>query len=181
MHSIARFAAAPLFLALLAQAPVHADQLYRWVDADGRVHYTDKPPPPTARNAERKRLGDKPPEQGLPYAVQEAKRKFPVTVYVAEDCGDACKQAVAYLSKRGVPHAQKDARDAAAGEALAKLTGGKLEVPVMTVGSNVVRGYEEGAWRRALDAAGYPSSAVLPPSPTSNQAATKPAAGGNPN
>jgi hypothetical protein len=168
MHPIARVASAPFLLALLASADAAADRLYRWVDADGRVHYTDQLPPPTARNAERKRLGDKPPEQGLPYAVQEAKRKFPVAVYTAEDCGDPCKEAIAYLAKRGVPHARKDARDPAAGEALMKLTGGKLEVPVATVGSTVLRGYEEGAWGRALDAAGYPRSAVLPPAATTS-------------
>jgi hypothetical protein len=31
--------------ALLACIPASAQQVYRWVDADGRVHYTDKPPP----------------------------------------------------------------------------------------------------------------------------------------
>jgi glutaredoxin len=147
---------------MLAAGAAQAGQLYKWVDRDGRVHYTDQPPPPDARTAERKRLGDKPGAQGVPFSLQEAMRKFPVVVYTASECGDACKQASAYLAKRGVPHDERDARDPAAAEKLTALTGGKLEVPVMTVGSNVVRGYEEGAWGRALDAAGYPSSAVLP-------------------
>ena len=51
------------------------------------------------------------------------------------------------------------------------LTGGALEVPVATVGSSVLRGYEEGAWKTTLDAAGYPSTAVGPP----RAAAAKPA------
>ena len=68
----------------------------------------------------------------------------------------------------------KDARDPAAAQALSALTGGKLEVPVMTVGSNTVRGYEQGAWARALDAAGYPSSALLPAGTNVKQAAAKP-------
>ena len=130
-----------LAAALLATGGmVHAGQLYKWVDADGKVHYTDQPPPPDARKAERKKLGDKPGTQGLPYALQEATRRFPVTLYTASDCGDACKQASAYLSKRGVPHKSLDARDPAAADALSALTGGKLEVPVMTVGNTTVRG-----------------------------------------
>ena len=151
-----------------------AAQLYRWVDKDGRVHYTDQPPPREARSAERKRLGDRPGTQNLPYALQEATRKFPVTVYTASACGDACKQGAAYLAKRGIPHTEKDASDPAAADALMKLTGGKLEVPVMMVGSNVLRGYEEGAGGRALDAAGYPSSAVLPRGTNPKQVAAKP-------
>jgi glutaredoxin len=159
---------------LLAATFGHAAQLYRWVDKDGRVHYTDQPPPREARSAERKRLGDRPGTQNLPYALQEAARNIPVTVYTASDCGDACKQGAAYLAKRGIPHTEKDARDPATADALMKLTGGKLEVPVMTVGSNVLRGYEAGAWGRALDAAGYPSSAVLPRGTNPKQVAAKP-------
>jgi hypothetical protein len=33
-----------LALLLLAAAAAHAQQLYRWVDKDGKVHYGDKPP-----------------------------------------------------------------------------------------------------------------------------------------
>jgi hypothetical protein len=165
---------ASLAALLLTVSLAQAAQLYRWVDADGRVHYTDQPPPREARSAERKRLGDRPGTQGLPFALQEAVRKFPVVVYSSPECGDACKQGSAYLSKRGVPHTEKDARDPATGDALMKLTGGKLEVPVMTVGSSVLRGYEEGAWGRALDAAGYPSSAVLPAGTNPKKVAAKP-------
>jgi len=140
-----------------------AGELYRWVDENGRVHYTDQPPPAQARSAERKRLGNKPSAASLPYALQEAVRNFPVTLYTAEGCGEGCKQAVAYLTRRGVPFTEKDARNGDNANAVMALTGGKLEVPLLTVGRNALRGYEEGAWANALDAAGYPRSAVLPP------------------
>ena len=147
---------------LFAAAAAHGGQLYKWVDAAGNVHYSDQLPPKDARNAERKRLGDKPPEAGVPYALQEAQRKFPVTLYTSTDCGEACKAASAYLSKRGIPHDVKDAREPTQGAELLKLTGGKLEVPVLTVGPDALRGFEAGAWGRALDVAGYPSSSVMP-------------------
>jgi glutaredoxin len=141
---------------------LHAGELYRWVDENGRVHYTDQPPPPQARNAQRKQLGNRPGEGPVPFALQQAMKNFPVTLYVAEGCGEGCKAAVAYLNKRGVPFTQKDAQQEANATALMALTGGKLEVPVATVGSNVLRGYEESAWKTTLDAAGYPSTAVRP-------------------
>ncbi|HSB48665.1 MAG TPA: glutaredoxin domain-containing protein, partial [Burkholderiales bacterium] len=40
-------------------------------------------------------------------------------------------------------------------EAFKKLTGG-LDVPVLYVGSNRIKGYLEGEWDSALDIAGYP-------------------------
>jgi hypothetical protein len=141
-----------------------AGELYRWVDEAGRVHYSDQPPPPEVRsNAERRRLGDKPPAATLPYALQEAVRQFPVTVYTAEGCGEGCKQGVAYLTRRGVPFTEKDARVVDNANIVMSHAGGKLEVPLLTVGRSALRGYEESAWASALDSAGYPRSNTLPP------------------
>ena len=38
--------------AMLAAPSVAAD-LYKWIDADGKVHYSDQPPPPSARSQAR--------------------------------------------------------------------------------------------------------------------------------
>lgn len=156
---------------IAASGAAQADQLYRWVDQDGHVHYTDQPPPPQARSGERKRLGDRPGEVPGPYALQQAMKNFPVTLFIAKECGEGCKAAQAYLNRRGIPFTQKDARQDV--DALKALTGGALEVPVATVGSNVLRGYEEGAWKTTLDAAGYPSTAAGTAAPAA--AAAKPA------
>jgi len=147
-----------------------AAEMYRWVDEAGRVHYSDQPPPPEARTPEIRRLGDKPTASTLPYAVREAVRQFPVTVYTAEGCGQSCKQAAAYLTRRGVPFTEKDARTAENADVVMSHTGGKLEVPLMIVGRSAVRGYEESAWAAALDAAGYPRSSTLPPGVAARQA-----------
>src|SRR5690242_12248060 len=159
--------------ALLALPTAQADKLYKWTDAEGNVHYTDHPPTPAeARSQERKKFGDRPTDVTLPYALQQAIKKFPVTLYTA-DCGDACTKAAALLSKRGVPYTEKNAREAAAGEELKALNGGKLEVPLLKLGNQLVKGYEEAGWNRALDAAGYPSSPAVP------KALAAKAAGGN--
>jgi glutaredoxin len=151
-----------MILALtLAAGPVVAGKLYKWTDQDGNVHYTDQPPPPNAKASERKKFGDTPPDVPLPYSLKKAIKDFPITLY-SSDCGEACTKASALLSQRGIPFTEKNAREPAAAEELKALTGGKLEVPVMKLGSQVVRGYEEGTWNNALDAAGYPSSPVGP-------------------
>jgi glutaredoxin len=161
---------------VLAVGPVVAGNLYKWVDKDGNLHYTDQPPPPEAKTAEQKKFGDKGSDAPVSYALQQALRNFPVTLYSAADkCGDPCNKASALLSQRGVPFTYKDAQDAAAGEELKALTGGKVEVPVMKLGSQVVRGYEEGAWNAALDAAGYPKWAATPTRAATGAAKAAPA------
>lgn len=162
---------------MLAIGPAAAGKLYKWVDKDGNLHYTDQPPPPEAKSAEQKKFGDKASGAPVSYALQQAAKNFPVTLYSADKCGEACSKASALLSQRGVPFTDKDAQSEAGAEELKGLTGGRLEVPVMKLGSQVVRGYEEGAWNAALDAAGYPKWAVKPTRAAAKpaQAPTKPA------
>lgn len=151
--------------ALLAQA-----ETYKWVDADGKVHYSDQPPPPSARKSERKQLGDKPGEVALPYVLQQAVKNFPVTIFVY-DCGDGCNRARALLLRRGVPHTIKDPMVPDMREELKKATGGEEVVPVLKIGRRVLRGFEEGQWNAALDAAGYPKTALVPITPVQNKPA----------
>ncbi|TMH39474.1 MAG: DUF4124 domain-containing protein, partial [Betaproteobacteria bacterium] len=48
-------------------------QAYRWVDQNGRVHYTQTPPPPNARNVQRKSFRSGGADaSNLPYATQVA-------------------------------------------------------------------------------------------------------------
>lgn len=152
----------PFVLPLLVCATLAAgEELYRWVDEKGQVTYSDLPPPPNVSDAQQKRFNDKAGTQQLPYALQVATRNFPVTLYVS-DCGNACDQAAKLLQKRGVPYTQKNAKDPVVADELTRLTGGKILVPLLSVGTNVVKGFEEGTWHSALDVAGYPKSNMLP-------------------
>jgi len=146
-----------ILLAWSAQSAC-AGELYRYVDPDGRITYSDMPPPKTAKKIERKADADKSPDASLPYATREAAKKFPVMIY-ANDCGDPCKQARDMLEKRGVPYAQKDPSISKAdAAALTKLVGA-LEVPTLVVGKlKHIKGFEPGAWNGALDEAGYPKN-----------------------
>ncbi|HEX6827871.1 MAG TPA: glutaredoxin family protein [Burkholderiales bacterium] len=164
-------------LALLA-LPAAAGTMYRWVDADGKVHYADTPPPATAKDVKQQTAPGQAAESArLPYATQVAVKNFPVTLY-ATDCGEACTKGRDLLRKRGIPFTDKDPQQPAEQQELSKLLSGQLEVPVLKVGSSLNRGFSEEQWHNALDAAGYPrnAGALSPPPKAAPKAETKPAA-----
>jgi glutaredoxin len=152
---------ATLFAALLfavALAGAQAQQLYRWVDKDGGVHYTQQPPPRDAKEVQRRSSASSAPEAPeLPYATQLAAKNFPVTIYTAPDCAAACKDARESLEKRGVPYDEVVVGDDRSFEELKRLTG-KSQVPVLRIGTQTEVGYEPEGWKAALDIAGYPES-----------------------
>ena len=152
-----------VFFCIFCMFAVYSAQsasLYRWVDNEGKVHYSEQPPPPAAaRKVEEKTLGTAPGDDGpLPYASRLAAKNFPVTLYNSE-CGEACTKAHEHLTKRGVPFSEKNAGTAEVQAELKKLIG-SLAVPVLAVGTVTrLKGYDAGAWNAALDEAGYPKSA----------------------
>lgn len=164
-----------LLIATICVPVLAAELMYRWVDSEGGVHFSDQPPPPSVKKIEKKNLSSKSGgEQALPYSLQQAMQNFPVTLYLSE-CGIACKQAQQFLAKRGVPHTELDATQTEIQEELRKHTGGSLEVPVLLVGRSVLRGFEEGQWNAVLDTAGYPRTALVRVTPNRPQPAATPA------
>ena len=88
-----------LSLAIALPLAADAQQVYRWVDAEGRVQYSDQPPPPGAKNVQEKNVGGSSIQNNeLSLVAQDAQKKNPVTVYVSE-CGESCDAARAYLNK----------------------------------------------------------------------------------
>jgi len=150
-------------LAVLFAANASA-QLYRWVDAAGRVHYTDAPPATgAAKNVEqRKTSGNVVESSAQPYAVQQALKNFPVTLYTAANCDSPCKDARNHLTKRGVPFSEVSITEQKQLDDL-KRSSGSDEVPVMLVGKSMVKGYEPGSYSAVLDGAGYPKTAASRP------------------
>ena len=135
-----------------------AQQVFRWVDATGRVQYSDQPPPPGTKNVQEKNVGGNSIQNNdLPLTAQDAQKKNPVTVYVSE-CGEACDAAKAYLNKRGIPHTVVDpTRSAELNKKFKDETGGSV-VPVIKVGDKRLSGWSESSWASALDTAGYPKT-----------------------
>jgi glutaredoxin len=145
-------------MAALATTAAHAQQVFRWVDADGRVQYSDQPPPPGAKNVQEKNVGGNSIQNNdLSLGAQDAQKKNPVTLYVSE-CGESCDAAKAHLNKRGIPHTVVDpTRSMELNKKFKDETGGSV-VPVMKVGEKRLSGWSESSWDSALDAAGYPKT-----------------------
>ena len=138
---------------------------YRWVDQDGRVIYSDQPPPPSARQAEAKQLGapNAIATGGPDYRTRMAAQVAPVTLYSSADCAAECKLARSLLRQYAIPHSEKSIKTAEDAAAYKKATGSEnLLVPTLVVGGQVQKGYEDGAWRRLLEDAGYAVEAGNP-------------------
>lgn len=154
-----------VLLAMCVAASAGAAQLYQWKDAQGRMVYSDQPPPPSVRNAQQKSFKGSVIEGNENYAARVAREKSPVTLY-ASACGAPCDQARQLLTERGIPFSNKDPQTSPEAQAdLQKLTG-RLSVPVLVVGADKVDGFEAGQWQSALDRAGYPKSAPPGRKPT---------------
>lgn len=150
-------------LSILFSVTAHAE-MYRWVDNEGKVHYTDQAPAPKeAKKIEEKKFGGNLVQGGsLPYATQQAVKNFPVTLYTG-DCGEACTLAKAYLSKRGIPHSERFPGKNLVDAELHKKISKNVVIPLLQIGSSTqLTGFSEADWAAALDQAGYPQSNPFP-------------------
>ena len=173
------------FLVGVLLAPPEASaqtNVYRWVDKDGKVQFSDTPPAEDAKNLSQKRMGGGGDDVQLPFATQAAMRRNPVTLFTTGDCGEYCAQGRALLTKRGVPFAERNAAGAAEAELVEKLTGAR-SVPVLLIGEQVIKGFNDESWTAALDTAGYPRTRLpgqANPLQTPPSASQPPAAPGAP-
>jgi glutaredoxin len=153
-------------------------QLYRWVDAEGKVHYTDQPPA-NAKNVETHKTTANVVSSTTPFAVQQATKNFPVKIYTGTNCGSPCSDARDLLAKRGVPFTEVSVTQPAQLDELKKVSGGD-EVPIVLVGRAVLKGFEPGSLTAALDNAGYPKNAgKSTPAQKPGAGANTPTPGGN--
>jgi glutaredoxin len=153
-------------LALLTTSGAQAQQVYRIVGADGKVSFSDKPP----ATAEQGKVtstgvgaaGAASASGNLPFELRQVANKYPVTLYTSANC-EPCTSGRNMLNARGVPFSERTVSTQEDIEQLQKIAGGN-SIPLLTVGSQRIKGYSEGEWAQNLDAAGYPSKSMLPPS-----------------
>jgi glutaredoxin len=159
-------------LAVFATIAAAQQQVYRYVDKDGRVIYSDRAPPPDSKEVQAKRLSPNFIESNdVPIATQQATQRFPVTLYTFA-CGEVCQSAEALLNRRGVPYTTVNVEEQKGAELLLKLTGAQ-QAPVLQVGDKLIaKGFNEARWTAMLDEAGYPKS---PPRRVATKAAEAPA------
>jgi glutaredoxin len=165
-------------LLLLCAASVQA-QLYKWVGPDGKISYSDTPPPPTATKVETKALAAEGTNiADFPYELAQAAKSSPVTLYTTASCAP-CDDGRKLLGARGVPFAEKTVNTSEDTVQFRKLAGADARLPYLMIGRSSQRGFEADAWNTALNAAGYPQSSQLPknyrnPAPVAMAPASKP-------
>jgi len=149
-----------LACAALAGAPAAAQQVYRHVGPDGRVVFSDQPPPGAADAAAAPARRAPDSNAALPYALRQTAGRFPVVLYTGADCAP-CDSARQWLKARGIPFAERTVQsneDIAALQALS----GQSSLPFATIGAQHLRGFSAGQWGQYADAAGYPATSQLP-------------------
>ncbi|WP_028101773.1 glutaredoxin family protein [Pseudoduganella violaceinigra] len=171
---------AALLLLLLTASVAHA-QMYKWKDDKGVTHFSESPPPVSAKNSEVKNYNtsgtgsvDLPPE------LADVVRARPVVLYTSNGCGAGCNLARTLLATRGIPYREKTVNTPEDHEALKK-AGSDGQVPLLLIGRARQLGFEQASWDAALTEAGYPATKVLPagysnPSPTPAAGARAPSA-----
>ncbi len=169
-----------LMVPVLAQA-----QVYKWVGPDGKLNYSDSPPPAGAKSVQTPRLDSDSSDVALPWALQQAVKDNPVTLYTTRDC-QPCDEARQWLARRGVPLSERTVNSREDLDQFKTLAGAN-QLPALRVGNTVKRGFDIDGWQQALNAAAYPEPSRLPanwrnpaPSPLAPAKPAAPRAAGAP-
>ena len=152
-----------LLLALTSQLAVA--QPYKWIDAQGRTHYGDRPPadakarPVTAAintysgtpvlSAAGKPVSTAVQRESL--APQN--QKLALVIYTTPTCS-YCVQAKAHMGRRGIPYTERDVTLSESYEREFRQKGGR-GVPLIVAGSRTLNGYSEESLEALLKGAGY--------------------------
>ncbi len=148
------------FIILLTASAAASAQMYKWVAPDGKVTYSDVPPPASAKSVEEKSVSaDSRSTAGLPFVLAEAVKNHPVTLYTGEKC-PPCDAGRSLLKTRGIPFSEKTVSSNADIERLRQA--GSDTLPFLTIGRSKQKGFEQDTWNAALTVAGYPESNKLP-------------------
>lgn len=146
-------------------AACSAQAQYKWIGPEGQTGYGDQAP----RDATHvERLGDV--SRGttddsdalaqLPYEIRRAAKDFPVVLYAMASCA-ICDEGRAFLKAHAIPFTERSIATREDIEAFRQLGGGE-QLPAISVGRRIVRGFESSQWAEALTDAGYPQGIPLP-------------------
>ncbi|MDO8652404.1 MAG: glutaredoxin family protein [Undibacterium sp.] len=135
-------------------------ELYKWVGADGKVTYSDIPPPANAKRIETKSISSDAPGINLPPELATAVAQNPVTLYVAPSC-IPCNDGRVLLKQLGIPFSEKTV---ITNEDINKLKqiSGDTQLPLLLISNSKFRGFDSAEWRTTLSSAGYPETNKLP-------------------
>jgi glutaredoxin len=138
-----------LLALLIPAAGLHAE-IYKWVDEQGQIHYSDQKP-------EDRPVTEIPPEtrshQGISYGTLEGEPrnvapKSRVVMLSASWCG-TCKKAKQYFRRNGIQFQEYDIEKSSRGKRLYEQLGA-TGVPVILVGKKRMNGFSEARFERLI-------------------------------
>ena len=158
-------------LLVLASTSTSAQQVYRQVDRNGKVIFSDQPLAADARPAATAATSagsagnvgastSAPSAASLPYELRQVAQRYPVTLYTTEPCAP-CGTGRSLLITRGVPFEERTVKTDDDKQALQRLSG-QASLPLLAIGAQQLKGFSDAEWSQYLDAAGYPKSNQLP-------------------
>lgn len=126
-------------------------EIYKWVDNNGKVHFTDSPPEQvktqkvtlqinsfTSPNVSQFRFD--------PALISKRKVTTQVVMYSTSWCG-YCKKARRYFLQQNIPFEEYDVEKSAKGKKDYKALGGR-GVPIIVAGDRTMNGFSEQAFER---------------------------------
>ncbi len=144
-------------LAALALALPGGAQIFKWTDSSGKVHYGDAPPDDVKKQelkVSAQSFGGPPQVDNWAAVIRGEKRASGMlataglTMFSAQWCG-YCKQAKAYLAKRGIPYRDVDIDASDSNKREWQQFGGK-GVPLFIAGDKRMRGFGAEALGRFI-------------------------------
>jgi hypothetical protein len=146
-----------LVLLTVVAMPALAGKVYQWRDADGRVFYSDQPPPVSGvkeRQIRPNTIGNK-----VASAASQVKEAATVILWVSANCEPMCSDAIALLDQRNVPYDVRNVDPSNDKSMLAFFTAaGSMQArpPILLIGNEVFKEWNSPLWQSALTKAGYP-------------------------
>lgn len=151
-----------LLVCALQAGLTQAQGVYRIVGPDGKVTFSDQPPPNAQSLSKTGSTGAAAADSrpNLPFELQQLVAKYPVTLYSSQGCGP-CDSGRSLLVARGVPFSEKTVNTNEDITAFTRINpdGG---LPLLLIGGQQIKGFSGSEWGKYLDAAGYPTKSALP-------------------
>lgn len=143
-----------IIFALLINLPVVTSAgVYSWKDANGKIHFGDRPP--IDREAEQVKIRVntyQAPSEILKVDFNRVKKEK-VVIYTTQRCG-YCKKAKQFLRREQINYSEYDVETSKKGQRDYKKLKGR-GVPIILVGDQRMNGFSEGRMVNMLETAGY--------------------------
>lgn len=146
-------------------SPAQSGKLYKLVDEQGNVTFTDIKPEADASGVEELDTSLSAAGEDATADLDQLAEDAPITFYSASDCA-ACDMVRTYLKDSNLPYTEVEVADDYDAQQQMKQAVGNLNVPTVTVGERTLTGFNASALDAILDVAGYPvGEAAAAPAP----------------